>query len=83
MYFTYIIESASSKKWYYGHTAEPERRLTEHNNGQNKSTKNKGPWKIIFLRSFDTKQEANRFELELKRIRNKSYIKKKFSAFFI
>jgi len=83
IYNTYIIESESLGVWYYGHTDNLERRLQEHNSGQTKSTRGKGPWKLIFRRSFLTKLEANRFELQLKGLRNKDYIRKEFRDFFI
>ena len=82
-YFTYIIESTKSDNWYYGHTDDIFRRIREHNSGQNISTKNKGLWNLIFVRPFETKVEATRFELKLKRLKNKGYIKKEFSEFFI
>ncbi len=83
IYFTYIIESEKSKRWYYGHSNDLERRLIEHNSGQNKSTRNNGPWELIFKRPFDTKSEANKFELELKKLKNKEYIKFKYQQYFI
>jgi putative endonuclease len=82
-FYTYIIESTNHSRWYIGHTNNIIRRLFEHNSGQNVSTRNIGKWELIFLREFDTKIEANRFELELKRLRNKNFIKKKYSQFFI
>ncbi len=69
--------------WYYGHTDDLKRRVKEHNTGQNKSTKNKGPWELIFAREFESKLEANRFELLLKSLRNKNYIQKEYSAYFL
>jgi len=69
--------------WYYGHTDNMERRLFEHNTGRNKSTKNKGPWKVIFIREFETKIAANRFELKLKKLKNKRYIRKEYSEYFL
>ncbi len=82
MFFTYIVESQVSGRWYYGHSSDIERRVREHNLGQNKSTRGKGPWMLIFLREFDSKIEANRFELELKRLKNKEYIKRVYPQFF-
>ncbi|OIP57501.1 MAG: hypothetical protein AUK34_09955 [Ignavibacteria bacterium CG2_30_36_16] len=82
-YYTYIIESLTSFRWYFGHTNDIERRLTEHNSGQNKATKNKGPWKLIFLKQFDGKLEANRFEIKLKKLRNKKYIRNEYSEYFL
>jgi putative endonuclease len=62
MFCTYILESPGGV-WYYGHTNDIDRRLHQHNRDQNKWTKNKGPWRLIFARYFDTKLDANRFEL--------------------
>jgi len=82
-YYTYIIESVISQRWYIGHTYDIERRLTEHNSGQNKSTRGKGPWKLIFSRIFDNNLDTNRFELILKKLRNKKFIRNEYSEFFI
>ena len=65
MYFTYIIQSNKNNTWYYGSTDNLDRRLYEHNAGQNKSTKNKGAWKLILKRPFESRLEALRFELKL------------------
>ncbi|AFH49900.1 Putative URI domain endonuclease [Ignavibacterium album JCM 16511] len=82
-FYTYIIESLSDQSWYIGHTNNIERRLEEHNSGENKSTRAKRPWKLIFLRKFETNLEANRFELKLKKLRNKNFIRKEYSEFFL
>jgi len=83
MFCTYIIESTKNGMWYYGHSENVDRRLVDHNTGKNKSTKNKGPWKIIFKRHFDSKISAARFELELKGFKNKEYIGRVFKEFFL
>jgi putative endonuclease len=82
-YYTYIIESTTNQRWYIGHTNNIDRRLDEHNSGQNNSTKGKGPWKLIFLKEFDNNLDANRFELKLKKLRNKKFIKDEYSEFFL
>ncbi len=82
MYFTYIIQSTKNNSWYYGSTDNLDGRLYEHNAGQNKSTKNKDPWKLIFKRPFETRLEALRFELKLKSLKNKNFIGKEYSEFF-
>jgi len=35
---------------------------------------NKGPWKIIFSREFETRAEAVRLEKKLKSFKNKEYL---------
>jgi len=83
IYYTYIIQSLRSARWYYGFTNEPTYRLDAHNSGLNKSTANRGPWKFIFLRPFNSKHEARLFEIHLKKSRNKEYIRSRFAEFFI
>ena len=83
MFYTYVLESEKSLLWYYGHCSDLIQRVKDHNMGQTSSTRNRGPWKLIFVREFDSKLEANRFELKLKKLKNKAYIKKEFSLYFI
>ena len=83
MYYTYIIQSEKSFHWYIGFTEDPNKRLEENNSGLNSSTRNRGPWRLIFLKSFNEKGEANQFEIYLKKLRNKSYIRRVFSDYFL
>ena len=83
MYYVYIIQSEMDKSWYYGFTENPERRLSFHNDGKSNYTKSKLPWKLIFRRSFEIKIEALKFERYLKKTRNKEYIKRVYSEYFI
>jgi putative endonuclease len=73
LHFTYIIESLTTGKWYYGSTSNLDRRLDGHNSGLNVSTRNRGPWKFIFVRQFKNKKEAVEFEMYLKRLKNKDH----------
>ncbi|MDX1628651.1 MAG: GIY-YIG nuclease family protein [Fulvivirga sp.] len=82
-FYTYIIESFTTGKWYYGHTHDIDTRVKNHNCGKSNYTKSKGPWKLIFLRTFETKAEAIKFEKYLKKSRNKSYILREFQEYFI
>ncbi len=83
MHVVYIIESEISGNWYYGYTTDPSQRILSHNSGLNISTRNRGPWKFIFQRSFETKSDAMEFEIYLKKSRNKEYIKRAFGEFFL
>ena len=79
----YIIESAATGKWYYGYTTDPKKRVEFHNKGHNASTRNRGPWKIIFLREFQSKKEALEFEIYLKKSKNKDFIRRTYSNSFL
>jgi putative endonuclease len=73
-FFTYILVSTRSGRYYIGHTESIDRRLSDHNSGKVLSIKNKGPWECIYQESFATKLEANRRELEIKKKKSKIYI---------
>ena len=83
MYYAYIIESLTTGKWYYGSSGDLPERLNHHNNGWNRSTKGRGPWKYIFLREFSTAQEAREFEFHLKSLRRRPYILSKYKQYFL
>ena len=83
LFFTYIIESELNGRWYIGYSENVLNRIVQHNTGRNKSTKNKGPWKLIFERGFESRLEANRFELKLKSLKNKNYIRREFADWFL
>ena len=53
--------------------ANQHKRLQEHNEGLNTFTRGRGPWKLIFVQSFETRQEALNCEKKLKRC-NKDYL---------
>ena len=83
MYYTYIIESLRDGAWYYGSTGDTIERLNYHNRGWNRSTKGRGPWKYIFLREFESAEQAREFEFYLKRLRRKKYIRSKYGKYFL
>jgi putative endonuclease len=83
MNYAYVIESEKTRRWYYGSSHDPHERLMYHNNGWNRSTRGRGPWRLIFLRDFQSEIEAREFEFQLKGLRNKEFIKKKFSKYFL
>jgi predicted GIY-YIG superfamily endonuclease len=41
-------------------------RLAEHNHGQTLSTRNRGPWQLIYQEEFETLAEARRRERQIK-----------------
>ena len=74
MYYTYIIKSPSLNIYYIGQTNNLEDRLKRHNQNRNKYTKGKGPWKLVYSKSFNTRAEAVQLETILKNFKNKDYL---------
>ena len=73
----YIIKSQKTKKRYIGFTQKNiEVRLAQHNNGENKSTKNGIPWELIYLESgFTDKTTALKRENALKKMKGGNQLK--------
>ncbi|MBS3768325.1 MAG: GIY-YIG nuclease family protein [Candidatus Cloacimonetes bacterium] len=74
MYYTYIIYSESTDKYYVGHTYNVQLRLERHNDGWSRSTKSGIPWKIVYKEKYNTKSEAMKREYEIKRKKSRKYI---------
>ncbi|MGQ7719638.1 GIY-YIG nuclease family protein [Melioribacter sp. OK-1-Me] len=66
-FFTYIIFSPSKNRFYVGSTNDIDRRLTEHNSGQSKSTNSGKPWKLVFLKEFTSRSDAINLEIKIKK----------------
>jgi putative endonuclease len=69
-YFVYIVKSTSTQKRYIGHTNDIDRRLDEHNNPEHNpmkyTSKQAGPWQLIYEESFASRSEAMKRERWLK-----------------
>ena len=71
----YIIQSELDHTFYKGYSTDVEKRLLEHNEGLSSYTSRKTPWKLVFIKNFETKREALIFELRIKKY-NSDYLKK-------
>ena len=71
MYYVYVLENASGMR-YIGSCEDLERRIKRHNQNSVRSTKNKGPFKIIHKEEYATKTEARKRELQLKSYKGNS-----------
>jgi len=75
MFYTYILYSPSTDRYYTGHTGTTlETRIARHNKGDNPSTKPGIPWDLKFYKSFETKTEAIKYENFIKRKKSRKYI---------
>jgi len=74
-FFVYLIQSLSTGKFYIGHTNNLEDRLRRHNEGRSKYTRNKGPWKLVAYKIFNTRKDAMHFEKRLKRLSREEVLK--------
>ena len=66
MYYVYLLKSGSANEIYIGSTNNLERRLTEHNNGAEISTRRYVPWSLYYYEAYPTEKLARLREKRLK-----------------
>ncbi len=81
MEYTYILKSKKDGKMYTGLTSDLRKRFKEHNEGLVPSTKNRGPFKIIYYEACVNRQDAASREIFLKTGMGKRYIKNRLKRF--
>ena len=64
--YAYLLRSQKDKRYYLGYTTDLLRRLVEHNEGLNPSTKSRGPFRLIGFEAYLTQKEAKEREKILK-----------------
>ncbi len=74
MYFTYILRSRVTGRFYVGSSADVANRLSEHNAGETASTRSGRPWELAYTEGFATRREALKRERELKGWKNPGYM---------
>ena len=74
-YYVYVIKSAIDGRLYKGMTEDIERRLKEHNFGNQKSTKAFLPWRVVFYKEFNSRKEAREYEKYLKSGSGREFLK--------
>ena len=65
-YIIYVLKSERNGNLYIGFTSDLQRRVNEHNLGQNKSTKAFRPYKIVYTKIAYSRKEARIIEKKLK-----------------
>jgi len=70
-YYTYILQSQTTGRYYCGSTNDIERRLNQHNNpefiGTLTTKRFKGPWKLVWKKEHSSRSEAMILERRIKK----------------
>ena len=66
MVYLYILQSQTTGRYYIGVSHDLNRRIIEHNQGQTPSTRNRGPWELVYTEDYSTNSEALARERQLK-----------------
>ncbi len=74
IYFTYILHSDSKDRYYIGSCEDVLIRLKRHNDGATASTKPYRPWRIVWTEQHESKSDALKKELYIKRMKSRKFI---------
>ena len=81
MYYTYVLQSKKSSRFYTGYTTDLRKRLKEHNENVSGYTKGRGPYILIYYEACLSEKDAKARELYLKTGKGKRYLKSRLSRF--
>ncbi|MCE2612518.1 GIY-YIG nuclease family protein [Flavobacteriaceae bacterium D16] len=72
--FVYILFSDQRSRYYVGQTADIDKRLKRHNEGNVPSTRYGVPWKLVLQISVSNRSEALLLEQKIKKRGAKRYL---------
>jgi putative endonuclease len=81
MHYVYILRSLKDNRFYTGYTEDIQRRFKEHNSGQEKSTKHRLPFVLVYFEAYTDKRDALGREKFLKSGSGKRYLKKQLKNY--
>ena len=81
MFYVYVIESLVNSYLYIGYTSDIVKRIKEHNQGLNFSTKTNKPWKCIYYEACLNESDARRREYYLKTTQGNRLLKRRLKDY--
>ncbi len=78
MFYVYVLKSKQKNYIYVGLSNNPERRIKQHNDKKERTTRCYSPFKTLLVEEFFTRNDAREREKYLKSGVGKEYIKQNF-----
>jgi predicted GIY-YIG superfamily endonuclease len=72
--FLYILFSESADRYYVGVSSDPHRRLEFHNTKERGFTARYRPWKLVFIKEYTSRSEAQGAEKKIKNWKSQKMI---------
>jgi putative endonuclease len=79
VYFVYILQSLSSRRFYVGHCDNLVKRFRDHQRGFSPYTRCRGAWCLPCYESLPTRPQAMKREQQIKRLRSAKTIRRLIS----
>ena len=67
MYYVYALSNKQNQILYIGYSQDLRKRFNEHNSGYVKATKGYRPWKLVYYEAYESKLDATKRELQIKK----------------
>ncbi|KKS39420.1 MAG: GIY-YIG nuclease superfamily protein [Parcubacteria group bacterium GW2011_GWD2_42_14] len=81
MWYVYVLKSQKDGNLYTGFTGDLRKRLRQHEKGESNSTKNRGPFTLIYYEASNNEEDARAREKYLKSGMGKRYINNRLKRF--
>ncbi|PJA86818.1 MAG: excinuclease ABC subunit C [Candidatus Moranbacteria bacterium CG_4_9_14_3_um_filter_42_9] len=81
MHYVYLLESLLDFSWYIGYSSDLRKRFLSHRNGENKATKHKRPWKLIYYETYCNRLDAKKREIFLKSGSGRKFLKRQLTNY--
>ena len=80
LFHVYLLFSESKNRYYIGHSSNLEARLIRHNQKSKGFTGNTNDWKVVYTEQYNTIEEAQKRELQIKSWKSRIKIQKLIST---
>jgi len=80
-WYTYILRGQEKGTWYTGVTYDLRKRLQQHQSGQTRNTRGRGPLALIYYEVCKDQEDARSRELYLKSGMGKRYLRNRLKRF--
>ena len=81
MFYTYVLKSEKSGRFYTGFTSNLRKRLKQHNNGESYYTNREKPYLLVYYEASLNEDDARAREIYLKTGMGKRFIKNRIKNF--
>lgn len=81
MYYTYVLRSMKDNKFYTGATSNLKLRFEQHQTKLVESTKNRGPFKLIYYEACLNRHDAYHREKYLKTYLGKMFLRNRLKSY--
>jgi len=81
MYYTYVLQSKKDMDFYTGFTKNLKLRFEQHNKELVESTKDRGPFELIYYEACLDQEDATRREKYLKSFHGKMFLRRRLKSY--